>query len=62
MYDTTPNELRKDCSKGEKLFGRNMDIFNLIGCIRDKPRVIIVSGSVGSGRSGVVSKAVTYLI
>lgn len=39
-----------------------MDIFNLIGNIRDKPRVIIVSGSVGSGRSGVVSKAVTYLI
>ncbi len=39
-----------------------MDIFNLIYCIKDKPRVVIVSGGVGSGRTGVVNKAVSYMI
>jgi|JI6StandDraft_1071083.scaffolds.fasta_scaffold25245_5 protein-tyrosine phosphatase len=62
VFDTTPNELRRDFHAYQKLFGRNEDIYDLIKEILKPPRVLVVRGSVGSGRTGVVAKAVTYLI
>jgi len=62
VYDTTPNELRRDFHAYQKLFGRNEDIYDLIKELLKPSRVLVLRGSVGSGRTGVVSKSVTYLI
>lgn len=62
MSDTTPIELKRDFSTFQKLFGRNEDVYELIKEILKPPKVLVVRGSVGSGRTGVVSKAATYLI
>jgi DNA replication protein DnaC len=60
MKDKTELQLLKEYHRIERIYGRNNDIVKLMRDI-DANRVMVFYGPVGSGRTGLVTKATSYM-